>query len=259
VTALGSGDAFGALGRAGSCWLVRDALGAALVDCGPGVLQGLHRAGVLPSEVAAVHLTHLHGDHIAGWPFLLIDGVYREERSAPLTVTGPPGTAARLQTLFAACYESAAKKPLPFSLEVHELAPGEAREVDGRRVEALAAQHMSPPSVATSLRLHGPDGVLAFTGDTGPHAGLAGLAAGARALFCECSDLDAGPGAEQGGRKHLAWSELREILPGLGVRTVALSHLGAEARQARRRIEAEGEALGLDVTVCDDGTTLHLA
>ena len=258
VTALGSGDAFGALGRAGSCWLVRDALGAALVDCGPGVLQGLHRAGVQPAQLAAVHLTHLHGDHFAGWPCLLIDAIYREQRTAPLTVTGPPGTAARLQTLFAACYESAAAKPLPFALAVHELAPGQSREVAGRRVEALAAQHMSPPSVATSLRLHGPKGVLAFTGDTGPHAGLKALAEGARALFCECSDFNAGKSGEPGPRKHLAWSELRSILPRLGVKTVALSHLGAEARQARRRIEAEGEALGLDVTVCDDGTTLHL-
>ena len=129
----------------------------------------------------------------------------------------------------------------------------------GRRVEALAAQHMSPPSVATSLRVHGPQGVLAFTGDTGPHQGLKALAAGARALFCECSDLDVGQGGEPGPRKHLSWSELRVLLPGLGVRTVALSHLGAQARQARRRIEAEGAALGLDVTVCDDGTTLHLA
>ena len=262
VTALGSGDAFGALGRAGSCWLVRDALGAALVDCGPSVLQGLHRAGVRPAEIAAVHLTHLHGDHIAGWPFLLIDGIYREPRTAPLAVTGPPGTAARLQTLFAACYESAANKPLPFALEVHELAPGESREVAGRRIEALAAQHMSPPSVATSLRLHSPHGLLAFTGDTGPHEGLAALAAGARALFCECSELDVGLqelATGPGGRKHLAWSDLRAILPGLGVKTVALAHLGAEARLARRRIEEEGEALGLDVTVCDDGTTLHVA
>jgi ribonuclease BN (tRNA processing enzyme) len=112
--------------------------------------------------------------------------------------------------------------------------------------------------VATSLRVHGPGGVLAFTGDTGPHAGLTALAAGARALFCECSDLEAGSGPAQ-TRKHLAWSDLRGILPGLGVRKVALSHLGVQARLARRRIEEEGQALGVDVTVCDDGTTLHLS
>ena len=261
VTALGSGDAFGALGRAGSCWLVRDRLGAALVDCGPGALQGLHRAGVRPEEVAAVHLTHLHGDHFAGWPFLLLDGLYRTHRKGPLTVTGPPGTAARLQALFAACYADAAQRPLPFVLEVLELAPGEVREVAGRRLEVLAARHMRPPHVATSLRLSAGGGLLAFTGDTGPHDGLAQLASGARALFCECSEFEApqDPGGGEGGpRQHLAWSELRGLLPGLGVKTIALGHLGEEARRARRRIEAEGEALGLDVTVCDDGTTLHL-
>ena len=258
VTALGSGDAFGGAGRHASCWLVRDAAGAVLIDVGPGVLQGLHRAGVDPIEVAAVHVTHLHGDHIAGWPFLLLDALRRARRTAPLTVTGPPGTRDRLRVLWEACYADTARGPLPFPLAVHELSPGDELEVAGRAVQALRAQHQRPPQVALSMRLTTSGGVLAFTGDTGPHQGLVALAAGARALFAECTDLDALVTPKAIGRRHLAWSDLRELLPALEVRDVALTHLGAAARAARARLEAEGAALGKNVTVCDDGTTLHL-
>ena len=265
VTALGSGDAFGGAGRHASCWLVRDAAGAALIDAGPGVLQGLYRAGVDSGAIAAVHFTHLHGDHIAGWPFLLLDASRRAGRTAPLEVSGPPGTRDRLQALWVACYADSARRPLPFALSVHELSAGETLEVAGRQLQALRAQHQRPPQVALSLRLSTSGGVLAFTGDTGPHHGLVALAAGARALFAECTDLDApgeGPaaGAPEPGpaRRHLAWSDLRALLPLLDVRDVALTHLGAAPRASRARLEAEGAALGKNLTVCDDGTTLHL-
>src|SRR5207237_1202506 len=85
---------------------------------GPG------RAGVDPSRIGAVHLTHLHGDHFLGLPFLLLDGVYRGRRTAPLLVTGPPGTRERVAAAWAVAYPDAAKKPLPFALEVIELSPG---------------------------------------------------------------------------------------------------------------------------------------
>ena len=271
VTALGSGDAFGGAGRHASCWLLRDAAGAALVDVGPGVLQGLYRAGVDPGAIAAVHFTHLHGDHLAGWPFLLLDQARRARRTDPLAVTGPPGTQGRLHALWAACYADTAQRPLPFVISITELSPGESLEVAGRTVHALRAQHQRPPHVALSLRLHTSGGVLAFTGDTGPHEGLVALAAGARALFAECSELEArtevtvGAALEQAqpghaaiGRRHLAWSDLRALLPLLEVRDVALTHLGAAPRAARARLEAEGAALGKNLTVCDDGTTLHL-
>ena len=252
ITALGSGDAFSAAGRGHTCWLLEDELGLALVDAGGSVLAALHRAGVAPERIAAIHFTHLHGDHIAGWPFLLLDGLYRARRTARLEVTGPPGTRERLAALWAACYPDAARKPLPFAVDLVELAPGEEAQVAGRKIVALAARHQAPPQVALSLRVEVPGRVLAFTGDTGPHQGLRALAAGAAALISECSELD-GDGGDPALRKHLAWSDLRGILPTLGVRRVLLGHLGADARAAASAIQLEAKTLGLDRAVCDDG------
>ena len=124
ITALGSADAFCSGGRGHTCWLIDDALGSCAVDFGATALQALKRLGRDPAELQAVHFTHLHGDHIGGWPFLLVDAVYRLARTAPLSVSGPPGTRDRLQALWAACFERAAARPLPFALEVHELRPG---------------------------------------------------------------------------------------------------------------------------------------
>ena len=88
VTALGSGDAFCSAGRGHTCWLVDDARGAFAVDFGATALAALKRLGRDPDQIDAVHFTHLHGDHIGGWPFLLVDAVYRSQRRKPLLVTG---------------------------------------------------------------------------------------------------------------------------------------------------------------------------
>ena len=122
VTALGSGDAFCSAGRGHTCWLVDDARGAFAVDFGATALAALKRLGRDPDQIDAIHFTHLHGDHIGGWPFLLVDAVYRSQRRKPLLVTGPKGTGERLQALWAACYAAAAERPLPFAVEMHEAA-----------------------------------------------------------------------------------------------------------------------------------------
>jgi glyoxylase-like metal-dependent hydrolase (beta-lactamase superfamily II) len=230
VTALGSGDAFCAAGRGHTCWLIEDEQGACAVDFGATALLALRKLGRDPRRLDAVHFTHLHGDHIAGWAFLLVDAVYGAGRTGPLLVSGPPGTRQRLQSLWAACYASASERELPFALEVRELRPGETARLAGREVRAYAARHMTPPDVALSLRI----GALAFTGDTGEIA--PGLCDGAALLCAECTYLGAGTD------RHLGWETLRAALP--PVPRILLAHLGEEARA--------GIVPPPGVQVCDD-------
>jgi ribonuclease BN (tRNA processing enzyme) len=252
VTALGTADAFCAQGRGHTCWLLEDERGLCAVDFGATALQAMKRLGRDPQTLSAVHFTHLHGDHIAGWPFLLVDAAFRARRTAPLLASGPPGTRERLEALYANCYADGAARPLPFRLEVYELSPGQSLELAGRTVTAFPARHMRPPHVALCLRI----GKVAFTGDTG--AIPPGLCEGAQLLCAECTDLAPGPpraGSDfpaSAGRRHLSWEELREILPRLKVPLVLLAHLGDEARLARPQIEREAAALGLALRVCDD-------
>ncbi len=205
VTALGSGDAFCSAGRGHTAWLVDDAQGSFAVDFGATALLALKR-------------------------FFLVDAVYRAQRRAPLVVSGPAGTGQRLQALWAACYSTAAERPLPFPVHLRELSPGDEVELAGRRVRAFQAQHMTPPNIALALRI----GKLAFTGDTGSIP--EGLCEGAELLCAECTNLG------DGTADHLGWRTLRPTLP--RVPRILLAHLGTEARA--------GIAPPPGVRVCDD-------
>ena len=251
IVVLGSADAFSSAGRGNTAWLVEDEDGdpPCTVDFGPTALTALTRLGRDPQQIAAVHLTHLHGDHIGGIPMLLVDAVYRAHRTAPLDVTGPPGTAERVQALWRDFYADAAASELEFDLRIHELRPGDSARIAGREIAAFAAQHHRGSRVALMLSLRTRSATVAFTGDTGPCEALQDLVRGADLLCAECTEYEPGKAAP---RRHLAWSELRDLLPGLGVRRVLLGHLGEGVRKNAAAIEAEARAMGLELRVCDD-------
>src|SRR5688500_4861636 len=60
-----------------------------LFDCGEGKQLRIMAAGLKPSRVRAICISHLHGDHVNGLPGL-IGTESLNGRTAPLTVLGPP-------------------------------------------------------------------------------------------------------------------------------------------------------------------------
>jgi ribonuclease Z len=69
-----------------------------LFDCGEGAQTQIARAGLSPSRMVAMFITHLHGDHFNGVAGLLSTmGLDRRTRS--LTLTGPKGLNEYLNTL----------------------------------------------------------------------------------------------------------------------------------------------------------------
>src|SRR2546428_13261981 len=86
---LGSGDAFGSGGRFQTCLHLSGPSEPVLIDCGASSLIAMKRAGLDPSEIGCVLLTHLSGDHFGGLPFLILDGQF-SRRTRPLVVGGPP-------------------------------------------------------------------------------------------------------------------------------------------------------------------------
>ena len=106
VRFLGTGDAFGSGGRFQTCIHLESGASQILLDCGASSLIAMRRFGVDPQAIDAVILSHLHGDHFAGVPFLILDGQFKR-RARPLLVVGPPGVEARVTTTMEALFPGA--------------------------------------------------------------------------------------------------------------------------------------------------------
>ena len=71
VQCLGSGDAFGSGGRYQTCYYVESNSACFLIDCGATSMTAMKRFGVDPGQIGVVLISHLHGDHFGGLPFLI--------------------------------------------------------------------------------------------------------------------------------------------------------------------------------------------
>jgi ribonuclease BN (tRNA processing enzyme) len=90
VAFVGSGDAFGSGGRRQTCIGLSGDDQFMLVDCGATSVLGLKALGLDPSLVSAVVISHLHGDHFGGLPFLILDGQF-SGRTQPFAGSGSAG------------------------------------------------------------------------------------------------------------------------------------------------------------------------
>src|SRR5207249_5883380 len=123
---IGCGDAFGAGGRATTCFHVRGEHSNFLIDCGASSLPAMKRLGVTRDAIDLVLITHFHGDHFGGLPFLLLDAQF-SRRSRPLVIAGPEGIEMRLTQLMEALFENSSRTRQPFDLSVVAHRPEEAR------------------------------------------------------------------------------------------------------------------------------------
>src|SRR5499426_3888216 len=102
VRFVGSGDSFGSGGRFQTCILVDGPGSRFAIDFGASSLIALSQQGIEHNSIDAILLTHLHGDHCGGVPFLLVDAMLAARRDRPLTIVGPPETTDRLKSVAAA-------------------------------------------------------------------------------------------------------------------------------------------------------------
>src|SRR5579864_1509480 len=143
LTFIGSGDAFGSGGRFNTCFLVRGANCRFLIDCGATALVALKRASVDLNTLDGVVLTHLHGDHFGGLPFLLLDAQLMSKRSRPIFIWGPEGTESRLAALREALFPGSSKVALKFAIDYVMHRPGARHNRDGLAVTPYPAAHSS--------------------------------------------------------------------------------------------------------------------
>ena len=97
IRVAGCGDAFGSGGRFQTCFVVDDGLGRFVLDFGVTSLAALQHQAIDPDSIDLVLISHMHGDHVGGLPFLLLQRAFASREKRPLTIAGPPGFEAQLK------------------------------------------------------------------------------------------------------------------------------------------------------------------
>lgn len=239
---LGCGDAFGSGGRNQSSYLVEADDRLFMLDCGPTALLALKRAGFEPCRLDAILISHLHGDHFAGLPFFLLDFIYRQPIKAPLTIAGPPGTAAKVRQLFSLMYGGASTEAEQWPLKFQVLQPDDLTSVAGIEVLPFRVPHQSQ-AISLALKVSYQGKQILFSGDSLWTESFVEQARGVDLFLCECSFYRQQPGM------HVNYQALEADLKRLQCRQILLTHLGEDMLAHRDE---------LLVPVAEDGMVIEV-
>ena len=239
VRFLGSGDAFGSGGRFQTCIHVESGASQLLLDCGASSLIAMRRFGVDPQAIDTVILSHLHGDHFGGVPFLVLDGQFKR-RTRPLLVAGPPGVEKRVREAMEMFFPGSTRIERKFETRFVELADRVAVEAGPVHVTGYEVSHASgaPPF---ALRITGEGKVVTYSGDTEWTESLVDAARGADLFIAEALSYD------KRIRYHLDLATLRQHRSRLDCLRLIVTHMGEDVLA---RLD------GLAVEAAEDGKQL---
>jgi len=220
VTFVGSGDAFGSGGRFQTCILVEAGTSRLLLDCGASSLIAMKRLRIDPLNVDAVLLTHLHGDHFGGLPFLILDAQFRR-RTRPLVMAGPPGVERRVRDAMEVFFPGSSEVARRFPVSYVELEDRRAVTIAGVSVVPYEVVHPSgaPP---LALRVAAGDKTVAYSGDTEWTTALREVARDADLFICEAYGFD------KVVKYHLDYTTLMAHRDELGCKQLVLTHMSPE-------------------------------
>jgi ribonuclease BN (tRNA processing enzyme) len=215
---VGCGDAFGSGGRSNTCFHVTGAQTDLLIDCGASSLPAMKQQGIVPDDIDLILITHFHGDHFAGLPFLLLDAQF-SRRSRPLVIAGPPGIELRLAQVMEALFEHSSRTPRKFELSIVALAPAESRTFGAVTVTPFAVVHGASGGPFLGYRIEAEGRVIAYSADTEWTDSLIPLAREADLFIAEAYFYD------RIVKNHLSLVTLAAHLPAINPKRLILTHM----------------------------------
>lgn len=240
ITFVGSGDAFGSGGRMNTCILV-DAPGIRFaIDCGATGLVALNKLGIAHNSIDMVLLTHLHGDHCAGVPTLLMDAMLGAKRQTPLTVAGPVETESRLKLVQEALFPGSAGMTPKFDYTTIEMPTLEPQMIGDLKVTTYPAIHTAATN-PTSMRVEVAGKVIAYTGDSAWTDYIPQLADGADVLISECY-FHSKPVPF-----HMNYVDIDAHRGEIAAKRIILTHMGPEMLARQDDVEEECAYDGMEI------------
>ena len=166
-----------------------------LIDCGDGLMTRIAEAaskglpGMQMTKLTCLFITHLHPDHTAGLPGLIM-GPWVLDRDEPFQIYGPKGTQKLVDSILAG-YElgiaehrdGLAQVNHPLLVEVHEIEAGEIYRDERVAVTAFQVSHGGLE--AYGLRFVSAEKTIVHSGDTCPVPSLIEHARGCDILVHE--------------------------------------------------------------------------
>lgn len=239
VRFFGTGNAFADGGRSHACIHLSAPGVSLLLDCGGSALPTLKRE-LDPGTIDGAAISHLHGDHFGGLPYLLMEQHYAGRRR-PLAITGPAALQGRVAAASDALYPDFYRKTR-LGYAVRYLPFGAEQDVGGAAVEALPVRHV-PESDPHGLRVRAAGKVIAYSGDATWSDELVKLAKDADLFICEATNFSRDDPA------HIAYTTLMKQRSRLHCQRIVLTHLGSET------LAHLGE---LELDHAEDGTVITL-
>ncbi|MGD1027869.1 MBL fold metallo-hydrolase [Candidatus Binatus soli] len=243
VTLLGTGDAFASFGRCQAGYLIDAPGGRILMEAGPGLMPALKSHGVAPDSFDLLLISHLHGDHFGGLPFLILDYIWETPRKKVLTIAGPARLEQRTWLLMRTMFPHFELDKVKHKLKFVVLEPGSSTRLGKFKVSAIRSPH-TKPEISLSLRIDGGGKSIVFSGDSGWNDELVELSAGADLFLCECTYYESAH-----LKFHLNYPLLAANRDKFKVRRMVLTHLGREVLSREDEIDLEMGYDGMKIEI----------
>jgi ribonuclease Z len=173
VTLLGTGSPPPVMNRFGPSILVEAGGKKFLFDAGRGAMQRLAQTKTKWQDVDGVFFTHLHSDHVVGFPDVWLTGwLVAPGRTRPVEVWGPPGTQKMVAHLVEAFefdigfrISDDKARPEGVVINAHDISPGVSYEQNGLKITAIKVDH-APVEPAYGYRIDYNGHSVVLSGDT---------------------------------------------------------------------------------------------
>ena len=243
VQCLGSGDAFGSGGRFHPCFHLKTDTLSLLLDCGPSALISMKRYGVDPYTVDAVILSHLHGDHFGGIPFLIRETQVLGRRERPLIIAGPKGTRDRIERVMENFFPGSTGTASTFAIEYAEFLSAQPLQIGSASVLAYRTAHREGTHPHT-LRVACDQRIIGYSGDSAWTDAVTDASRDADLFICEAFTYQT---LKEG---HLSYGVLRDHRAQLACQRLIITHMSDEMLDLRSQVD--------DATPAEDGMVFLL-
>ena len=240
VIVLGAGDAFASRGLLQAGYVI-DANGTRiLMEAGPTVLASMKRCAIAPGDIDLVLVSHMHGDHYGGLPFLILEYMFETPLRKNLVIAGPRGLERRTWALFHDLYPECDPSKVARKLKFVVLEPGKSTRLGRFKVNTIRTPH-TIKDVSLAFRIEAAGKSIVFSGDTGWTEELIPFSAGADLFLTECTFFQTKTDF------HLSYPRIAANRGRFSARRMILTHIGREVLERMSQVEIEMASDGMTI------------